>query len=78
METSRFAMCGTILSELEKSDKHHIQGQRSWCFNIFWPLHNKKKTHNLFWVDENSIEQCSAAHIVQYCKQYRSALLSLS
>ena len=28
------------------------------------------KTHNLFRVDENSIEQCCAAHIVQRCQQY--------
>ena len=25
----------------------------------------QQKTHNLFWPDENSIEQCFAAHIVQ-------------
>ena len=27
----------------------------------------QQKTHNLFWPDENSIEQCFAAHIVQGC-----------
>ena len=26
--------------------------------------------NNLFWPDENSIEQCFAAHIVQGCQQY--------
>ena len=36
----------------------------------------KKKRHNLFRVDENSLEQCCAAHIVQCCQQYCSALLS--
>ena len=28
------------------------------------------KTCNLFWPDENSIEQCFAAHIVLGCQQY--------
>ena len=36
------------------------------------------KTHNLFRVDENSLEQCCAAHIVQCCQQYCSALLHLT
>ena len=27
----------------------------------------QQKTHNLFWPDENSIEQCCAAHIVLGC-----------
>ena len=35
------------------------------------------KTHNLFRVDKNSLEQCCAAHIVQCCQQYCSALLHL-
>ena len=29
--------------------------------------YTQQKTHNLFWPDENSIEQCFAAHIVQGC-----------
>ena len=33
-------------------------------------LSTQQKTHNLFWPDENSIEQCRAAHIVQGCQQY--------
>ena len=33
-------------------------------------LHTQQKTHNLFWPDKNSIEQCFAADIVQYCHQY--------
>ena len=33
------------------------------------------KAHNLFRVDKNSLEQCCAAHIVQCCQQYCSALL---
>ena len=37
----------------------------------------QQKTHNLFWPDENSIEQCCAAHIVQGCQQYCSTLLHL-
>ena len=28
------------------------------------------KMNNLFWPDENSIEQCFAANIVQDCQQY--------
>ena len=39
---------------------------------------SQQKTHNLFRVDENSLEQCCAAHIVQCCQQYCSALLSLN
>ena len=35
------------------------------------------KMNNLFWADENSIEQCFAAHIVQCCQQYFSVLLHL-
>ena len=37
----------------------------------------QQKTHNLFWPDENSIEQCFAAHIVQGCHQHCSTLLHL-
>ena len=37
-----------------------------------------EKMNNLFWPDENSIEQCFAAHIVQCCQQYCSVLLSLN
>ena len=33
--------------------------------------------NNLFWPDENSIEQCLAAHIVQDCQKYCSTLLHL-
>ena len=40
-------------------------------------IYTRPKTHRLFRVDENSIEQCCAAHIVQCCQQYCSALLSL-
>ena len=29
--------------------------------------YTQQKTHNLFWPDENSIEQCFAAHIVHGC-----------
>ena len=38
----------------------------------------QQKMSNLFWADENSIEQCFAAHIVQGCQQYCSVLLSLN
>ena len=34
----------------------------------------QSKTNSLFWPDENSIEQCFAAHIVQGCQQYCSTL----
>ena len=37
----------------------------------------QQKMNNLFWPDENSIEQCFAAHIVQCCQQYCSTLLHL-
>ena len=37
----------------------------------------QQKTHNLFGAFEKSIEQCFAAHIVQCCQQYCSALLHL-
>ena len=30
--------------------------------------HYMRKIHNLFRVDENSLEQCCAAHIVQCCQ----------
>ena len=30
----------------------------------------QQQTHKLFWPDENNIEQCCAAHIVQGCQQY--------
>ena len=30
----------------------------------------QQKTHNLLRVDENNLEQCFAAHIVQCCQQY--------
>ncbi len=39
-------------------------------------LYTAKKT-NLFRLDENRIEQCFTAHIVQCCQQYCSALLHL-
>ena len=41
-------------------------------------LPTQQKTHNLFRVDLNSLEQCCAAYIVQCCQQYCSALLSLN
>ena len=50
-------------------------------FSIRWILANKnaldtqQEMNNLFWNDENSIEQCCAAHIVQCFKQYCSAAL---
>ena len=40
-------------------------------------LSTQQKMNNLFWPDENSIEQCFAAHIVQGCQQYCSTLLHL-
>ena len=35
--------------------------------NITKSTYTQQETHNLFWPDENSIEQCCAAHIVQGC-----------
>ena len=37
----------------------------------------QQKMNNLFWPDENSNEQCFAAHIVQCCQQNCSTLLHL-
>ena len=52
----------------------HEFHSRSHQFYMLLPLsfttHTQQKTHNLFWPDENSIEQCFAAHIVQGCQQY--------
>ena len=42
-----------------------------------WIFNTQLKMNNLFWADENSIEQCFAAHIVQGCQQYCSTLLRL-
>ena len=56
----------------------------SLLFSISETIHVTKilcttqpKVHNLFRVVKNSIEQCCAAHIVQCCQQYCSALLRL-
>ena len=38
----------------------------------------RQKTHNLFRADDNSLEQCCAAHIVQCCQQYCSALSQIT
>ena len=42
------------------------------CFHqvVRFLLCTQQKTHNLFWPDENRIEQCCAAHIVQGCQQH--------
>ena len=40
-------------------------------------LCTQQKMNNLFRVDENSIEHCFAANIVQGCQQYCSALIHL-
>ena len=44
---------------------------------FFRVLPTRVKTHNLFRVDENSLKQCCAAHIVQCCQHYCSTLLHL-
>ena len=41
-------------------------------------LNTQQEMNNLFWNDENSIEQCCAAHILQCFQQYCSALLHLT
>ena len=46
-------------------------------FSSLFCMTTQQKTHILFWPDENSIEQCCAAHIVQGCQQYCSTLLHL-
>ena len=42
---------------------------------LLW--YTQQEMNNLFWPDENSIEQCFATHIVQGCQQYCSTLLHL-
>ena len=42
----------------------------SYTVIILQAASTQQKRHNLFWPDENSIEQCFAAHIVQGCQQY--------
>ena len=44
---------------------------------IFNKFCKQLKMNNLFWPDENSTEQCFAAHIVKGCQQYCSTLLHL-
>ena len=46
--------------------------------STLWWYTTQPKTHNLFRVDENSLEQSCATQIVQCCQQYCSALLSLN
>ena len=41
---------------------------RSKCNTV--PPHTQQKMNNPFGPDENSIEQCFAANIVQYCQKY--------
>ena len=40
-------------------------------------LCTQQKMNNLFWFDENRLEQCFAANILQCCQQCRSVLLHL-
>ena len=47
------------------------------CLDCEGTVHSEKM-NNLFLPDENSIEQCFAANIVQGCQQYCSTLLHLS
>ena len=54
----------------------HNRKDKSRLYHIY--SRTRVKTHNLFRVDENSLEQCCAAHIVQCCQQYCSALLNLT
>ena len=44
----------------------------TFCIHFQHSLHSQK-----IWVDENKIEQCFAAHIVQCYQQHCSALLHL-
>ena len=43
----------------------------------YTPTPTQQKMNNLFWPDENNIEECFAAHIIQGCQQYCSTLLDL-
>ena len=49
-----------------------------FTFSYIDALPTQQKMNNLFWPDENSYEQCFAAHIVQGCQQYSSTLLQAS
>ena len=49
--------------------------KREITYGNFAILHGKN--YHLFQVDENSLEQCCAANIVQCCQQYCSALLHM-
>ena len=55
--------------------KHWTRLAAQHCLILFSTTRNfllctQQKTHNLFWPDENRIEQCCAAHIVQGCQQH--------
>ena len=75
MRASRITDVITIISS---SQLHFLANTRTELAEAS-KLHktSQQKTHNLFWLDENSIEQCFAAHIVQGCQQYCSTLLHL-
>ena len=69
MRASRITDVITIISS---SQLHFLANTRTELLAEASKLHktSQQKTHNLFWPDENSIEQCFAAHIVQGCQQH--------
>ena len=78
MYSSERSEYAAIIFAQSAKEPHEPQPQTARAATANRPNGTRQKTHRLFRVDENSIEQCCAAHIVQRCQQYCSALLSLN
>ena len=77
LEAQKRSTAGTLSHETSHTRLSFI-GERHNALTacaICAPTH--VKTPNLFRIDETNLEQCCAAHIVQCCQQYCSALLHL-
>ena len=63
---------GTGMAKIMVIDEHpgHLDWTLDKCVNI--DEYEQVKTNNLFWPNENSIQQCFVSHIVQCCQQYYS------
>ena len=64
----------TLLSEEVNNADEAGKITRESSEKVLSPGHTQPKMNNLFWPDENSVEQCFAARIVQGCQQYCSTL----